>query len=152
GRDAVASFVAGALGALSPALGDVAGIRVGGGMDGEMQYPYDGSVVDGQPSYWGYDTPARTGVGLAVGQHSPPLPGYVYGRGSRSDDAEWASWYLRSLGNFVHWYILQLREDGWDGAVYVLHPSYGMRENVAPRSPGYETQLALGTDYAVQMD
>ncbi|HTY96864.1 MAG TPA: hypothetical protein VMB91_07465 [Solirubrobacteraceae bacterium] len=52
----------------------------------------------------------------------------------------------------MHWYILQLRQDGWEGAVYVLHPSYGMREDFAPRSPEYEQQLALGTDYAVQMD
>ena len=152
GREAVAGFVAGALGALSPTLGDIAGIRVGGGMYGEMQYPYDGSMVDGQPSYWGYDAPAQTGVGLASGQQSSPLPGYVYAQGSPSQDAEWASWYLQSLGNFVHWYILQLRQDGWEGAVYVLHPSYGMREDFAPRSPAYEQQLALGTDYAVQMD
>ncbi len=152
GREAVAEFVAGALGALSPALGDIAGIRVGGGMYGEMQYPYDGSTVAGQPSYWGYDVPAQTGLGLAAGQQSSPLPGYVYGQGSPSEDAQWASWYLQSLGNFVHWYILQLRQDGWEGAVYVLHPSFGMRENFAPRSPEYEQQLALGTDYAVQMD
>ncbi|HTY96863.1 MAG TPA: hypothetical protein VMB91_07460 [Solirubrobacteraceae bacterium] len=92
GREAVAGFVAGALGALSPALGDVSGIRVGGGMYGEMQYPYDGSTVAGQPSYWGYDLPAQTGVGLASGQQSAPLPGYVYGHGSSSEDADWASW------------------------------------------------------------
>ena len=152
GREAVAGFVAGALGALSPALGDIAGVRVGGGMYGEMQYPYDGSMVAGQPSYWGYDAPAQTGVGLASGQRSSPLPGYVYGQGAPAEDAEWASWYLQSLGNFVHWYILQLRQDGWDGAVYVLHPSFGMREDFAPHSPAYEQQLALGTEYAAQMD
>lgn len=152
GREAVASFVSGAMSALGPTLSDVAGIRAGGGMDGEMQYPDDGSTVAGQPSFWGYDLPAQTGAGLAEGEQSTPLPGYVYGQGSPAQDATWASWYEGSLGEFVHWYITQLRDDGWQGPVYVLEPSYGLRENWAPRSFEYEQQVALGTDYAVQMD
>jgi hypothetical protein len=152
GREAVAGFAAGAIGALAPALGEIAGIRVGGGMYGEMQYPDDGSTVNGQPSYWGYDSAAQGGVDLASGELRSPLPGYVYGQGSTAQDAEWASWYLHSLGNFVHWYIVQLRADGWQGPVYVLHPSYGVRENWSLRSQEYQLQLALGTDYAVQMD
>lgn len=152
GREAVAAFAAGALSDLQPELGEIAGIRVGGGIYGEMQYPDDGSMVEGQPSYWGYDAAAQSGTGLAAGEQATPLPGYVYGHGTTSENAEWASWYLQSLGNFVHWYILQLRQDGWQGPVYVLEPSYGMRENWSPRSPEYELQLALGTDYAVQMD
>lgn len=152
GRNAVASFVAGAIGALQPELEDIAGIRAGGGMWGEMQYPSDGSTIDGQPSYWGYDTPAQTGAGLASGEQSSRLPGYVYGQGSAAEDSTWAAWYLQSLGNFVHWYVLQLRQDGWQGPVYVLHPSYGLRDKWSPRSPEYEQQLAQGTDFAVQMD
>jgi hypothetical protein len=152
GRTAVADFAAGALDRLQPVLGDISGVRVGGGTNGEMQYPYDGSTVAGQPSFWGYDDAAQDGIDLAAGEQSTPLPGYVYGRGSSSQDAEWASWYLHSLGDFVHWYILELRKDGWSGSVYVLHPSYGMRENWSPRSAAYEEQLAIGTDYAVQMD
>ncbi len=152
GREAVASFVAGALGALAPELSDVAGIRVGGGANGEMQYPRGGSTVTGEPSFWGYDTPAQSGAGIAEGEQATPLRRYVYGHGSAAQDSIWAAWYERSLGQFVHWYVTRLRAGGWQGPVYVLEPSYGVRENWSPRSPEYELQVALGTDYAVQLD
>lgn len=152
GREAVASFVSEAMRALAPALSAVTAVRVGGGMYGEMQYPNDGSTVDGEPSFWGYDLPAQSGAGLAEGEQSTPLPGYVYGQGSAAQDASWASWYERSLGGFVHWYITLLRADGWSGPVYVLEPSYGQRQNWSPRSFAYEQQVAIGTDYAVQLD
>ena len=152
GRQAVAGFVSEAMRALAPALTAVSGVRVGGGMYGEMQYPIVGSTVEGEPSFWGYDLPAQTGAGLAEGEQSTPLPGYVYGRGSAGQDAAWAYWYESSLGEFVHWYIGQLRADGWSGPVYVLEPSYGQRQNVSPRSFAYEQQVAIGTDYAVQLD
>ncbi len=152
GRQAVAGFVSGAMHALAPAISEVTGVRAGGGMFGEMQYPIDGSMVSGEPSFWGYDLPAQSGVGLAEGEQRTPLPGYVYGHGSAAEDATWASWYERSLGEFVHWYITLLRADGWSGPVYVLEPSYGQRANWSPRSFAYEQQVAIGTDYAVQMD
>lgn len=152
GREDVAAFVSGAMRALAPALPDVTGVRAGGGMYGEMQYPSDGSTVGGEPSFWGYDLPAQTGAGLAEGEQSTPFPGYVYGEGSPAQDASWASWYERSLGEFVHWYVTTLRADGWSGPVYVLEPSYGQRDNWSPRSFAYEEQVAIGTDYAVQLD
>lgn len=152
GRQAVASFVSRAIGDLKSVLGDVSGIRAGGGMYGELQFPIDGSSVNGQPSYWGYGQAAQSGVGIASGETATPLPGYVYGTGSSAQDAEWASWYLGSLASWIHWYVLQLRGAGWNGPIYVLHPSFGLRTNWSPESAAYEQQLAQGTDPATMMD
>ena len=152
GRNAVASFVAGAMSALRPVMSDIAGIRAGGGMFGELQYPYDGSSVNGQPSYWGYGSAPQHGVDLATNESTCPFPGYVYGHGTAAQNTEWSNWFFQSLANFVAWYIETLRQNGWSGPVYVLHPSFGVRGNWRPTSAAYELQLAHGTDYAIQMD
>ena len=114
--------------------------------------PHDGSTVDGSPSYWGYDQAAQAGVDLAAGESATPLPHYVYGTGTAAQDAQWANWYFGSLADWIHWYVRLLRDDGWTGPTYVLHPSYGERTNWSPKSPSYELQLALGTDPGLDMD
>jgi hypothetical protein len=152
GRQAVSSFIGGALADLQPVLSDVAGIRAGGGVYGELDFPNDGSTVNGEPSFWGYDAAAQQGVGLASGESACPLPGYVYGSGTAAQDAEWANWYLGSLASWISWYTQLLQTDGWSGPTYVLSPSSGMRTNFTPRSTAYEQQLAYGTDWGVMMD
>jgi hypothetical protein len=152
GRQAVSSFIGGAMADLQPYLGDVAGIRAGGGVYGELDFPNDGSTVNGEPSFWGYDAAAQHGVGLASGEAPTPLPGYVYGSGTAAQDTQWANWYLGSLANWSKWYAQLLRTDGWTGPTYFLNPSSGMRSNFTPRSVQYEQQLAYGTDWGVMMD
>jgi hypothetical protein len=159
GREDVSSFVSGALADLAPVAGDVAGIRAGGGVDGELDFPPNDSTglfnllpAIGSESYWGYDLSAQLGIGLASGESSTPLPGYVYGTGTAAEDTEWANWYLGSLAAWIKWYVQLLRSDGWSGPIYVLHPSYGMRSDYAPESAAYEQQLAFGTDPATMMD
>jgi hypothetical protein len=152
GREAVASFVAGAMSALRPSVAHIAGIRAGGGMFGELQYPYDGSTENGQSSFWGYGAAPQLGVNLAPNESRCPLPGYVYGHGNSASDARWAAWFFHSLASFATWYILQLRDNGWSGPVYVLHPSFGVRANWSADSAAYELELAHGTDFTIQMD
>ena len=101
GRNAVASFVSGAISALQPVMSDITGIRAGGGMFGELQYPYDGSTVQGLPSYWGYGAAPQHGIDLAPNESPCPLPGYVYGEGDAAQNAKWANWFFRSLASFV---------------------------------------------------
>lgn len=152
GRDAVDDFTRKALTGLRGRFGSVAGIRMGGGTFGEAQYPLSSSSVDGRPSFWGYGAAAQTGSGLAAGQQSTPLPGYVHGTGTSAQDTVWAQWYLASLARFLRHFALELRAGGWQGPVHVLHPSFGVRDNWAPRSAAYQLELAHGTDFGVQMD
>jgi hypothetical protein len=151
GRQDVANFVGGVMAQLQPYLGDIAGIRAGGGVYGELDFPPAGSV-NGKSAFWGYDAAAQTGAGLATGESATPLPGYVYGTGTAAQNTEWANWYLGSLASWIKWYAQLLRTDGWTGPTYVLSPSSGQRTSWSTTSAGYEQQLAYGTDWGVMMD
>lgn len=144
GRAYAADFIGKAMRGLN--LSAVESIRIGGGNRGELQFP----PVGGPPyRFWGYSAPAQTGAGLASGMSRTPLPGYVpFGQGSTVElDTAWSSWYLDSLKNFMTWQIQQFRAAGWQGNLYVLHASWGMRSNWNRTNSGYQEAVAQGQDW-----
>ncbi|MHA3702952.1 beta-galactosidase [Jatrophihabitans sp. YIM 134969] len=95
-------------------------VRVGGGMYGELSYPY---TFDAQNlvtnSYWAFDRNAAK---------SNPVPGWKPGDPSpHGEAATFLTWYLNALVDYQNWQVKVLRNAGYRGNVAVLYPSYGMR-------------------------
>ncbi|MGB4768213.1 MAG: hypothetical protein WBP22_03055 [Candidatus Saccharimonas sp.] len=110
------------------------------------------SLNIGVHSFWGYGAAAQTGAGLASDQAICPLPGYTLFSGTDAQDSAWLNWYIGGLGNWIKWYIAQMRAAGWTCNFHVCHPGYGVRSN-QPRvssslSAGYRQAASLGEDTA----
>ncbi|MHA3702944.1 hypothetical protein ACXR2U_12270 [Jatrophihabitans sp. YIM 134969] len=95
-------------------------VRAGGGVLGELSYPYtfgpDGLV---QNRYWAYDDHARAADPVGAWRPGDPSP---HGEAQR-----FLSWYLDALVDFQDWQVDALRAAGYRGPVAMLYPSHGMR-------------------------
>lgn len=70
---------------------------------------------------------------------------------SGSADQDFVEWYLDSLTRYMVWQVERVRTLGYTGSIHVLHPSFGLRSNMAFGSDGYRIQAAEGVDYARQV-
>lgn len=114
------------------ALGtDWQAVRIGGGMYNEINYPaasYSDSSGNHQNCYWGFDSAAQTGAGLAIGVSPCPVPGWIPGNASPNGEAsQFVNWYLSSIGNYVNWQIQTVRNSGFGGPILALCGSWGVR-------------------------
>lgn len=150
GRDYAADFVRKVLTALDLAWIDR--VQLGGGIRGELQFP----LVGRRPPYkfWCYAGHAQFGgPDLAAGVQSATQaglpPNYVpFGPGSTAEnDEKFRSWYVGSLTTMMIWLIGEHRKAGWDGPIFVLHPSVGLRSNTTPDDWSYQEAIAQGQDW-----
>jgi hypothetical protein len=117
------------LAALFAQLGaDWAGVRLGGGWYGEINYP-DVSFAGKNNCYWAFDPLAQGAKpGLPSGLSPCPVPGWKPG-GPVVDPASarlFADWYLDSLKHYHDWQIATVREH-YAGPLMMLYPSWGIR-------------------------
>lgn len=108
---------------------DFDAIRVGGGGNGELQYPQGG--FNGRPNpLWAYDPVAQGEVpGLAEGVPVNPVPGWRPGDPDPGNEKAGAfyRWYIGALATWQNWQIEQYRSRGFTGDLYVMVGAYGMR-------------------------
>jgi hypothetical protein len=97
--------------------GTAQAIRIGGGVDGELDYP-PASTPGHTNDYWAFDASA---------QAQSPVPGWKPGDGSPNGQAQtFLNWYLNSLTTFEDWQISTLRS-AYPGPIIVLFPGWGIR-------------------------
>lgn len=144
GRTYVSEFIAALGSALSAVSPDTYAVKIGGGYYGELHYPP--SAISGGYSAWGYGASMQSGTGLSPDQAACPLPGYAVGSGTAAQDTQWWNWYLNGMGNWLTWFIAQMRSAGWHCPYYVCHPGYGVRSNQGVQSAGYQQAAGEGED------
>ncbi|MGI8910318.1 MAG: twin-arginine translocation signal domain-containing protein [Rubrobacteraceae bacterium] len=149
GRDYAADFIRKVLAALD--LTQIDRVELGGGIRGELQFPLVGSYPY---KFWCYASHAQLGgTDLAVGAQSATQAGlpknYVpFGAGSTSvNDDLFRSWYISSLRSMMIWLISEHRKGGWNGPIFVLHPSFGLRSNTTRADRSYQEAVAQGQDW-----
>lgn len=107
---------------------DWAGVRLGGGWYGEVNYPA-AKFAGKDNSYWAFDPIAQGKIpGLPAGVKPCPVPGWKPGQASRDHDSarRFAAWYLESLQNYHDWQIATVRRH-YKGPLHMLYPSWGIR-------------------------
>lgn len=117
------------LAALFKHLGtDWAGVRLGGGWYGEVNYP-DASFAGKSNCYWAFDAFAQGAKpGLPAGVKPSPVRGWKPGDPS-TDHASarlFIDWYLDSQKNYHDWQIASVRRH-YAGPLMMLYPSWGIR-------------------------
>lgn len=114
-------------------------VRLGGGWYGELNYP-DPTHAGRVNSYWGFDDLASgQRPGRPPGVTANPVPTWRPGVPSAgsTDAAQFADWYLDSLGDYHDWQIETVRAL-YPGTLLMLYPSWGIR-------PG-QLDAAVATD------
>jgi hypothetical protein len=158
GRVETDDFISQVVAGLASRYSKLHSIRVGGLTFGEALFPdarADGTFTS--PSFWGFGTAAQGGAGLQTGMAAAPKPGYVpyVGGGgfsqSTANDNEWIAWYLDSMTRFIAAQIATIRAAGWTGRLYVMHPSFGIRDDWAITDASYKIELMMGADSSVVM-
>ncbi len=127
------------------ALGDsykakLCGVRLGGGPFGELMFPKPGS----EPyAWWGFGLAPQSGADLAEDQSVAPrlAPGTNQGAEKR-----WIEWFHDSLNTFLLW-LIEVHRDNWNGDIFVLHPSFGIRDDWPLDSDTYYLSAAEGQDW-----
>ena len=148
GRTAVSDFVRKTLAALD--LTKVDAVKLGGGIKGELQFP---SVGGAAPyAFWGYGAAQQNGADLATGMTRCPAavryPFVPFAAGNAAaDNTTWTNWWLDGLKTWMLWLIGEHRAGGWDGLVYVQHPSFGLRSNWTQADATYQEAVAQGQDW-----
>ncbi len=107
---------------------DWAGVRLGGGWYGEINYP-DAKFAGKDNCYWAFDSIAQgEKPGLPEGMKPCPVPGWKPGDASPGHESarRFAEWYLESLQNYHDWQIATVRRY-YDGPLHMLYPSWGIR-------------------------
>ncbi|WP_380156949.1 hypothetical protein [Kineococcus sp. R86509] len=148
-------FVQSYLNGLFAAIGkDFDLVRVGGGIMGELSYPYE-IAADGSARYdwWAFDSAAMTHNPVRNWRPGQPSP--------NREASRFLTWYLNSLVTSQNWQISSLRRAGYAGDVAVLYPSYGMRPGDAAAaaagnlaggtSPEVNGEIQRGYDFARQI-
>jgi hypothetical protein len=123
-REAVGDYLA-ELDAVVP-LNTLAAIRVGTGGNGELGFPTSGAdTADGNP-FWGFDSAAQEGEGLAAGMEVTTMPGWAPGdaewRGEEvtaEDAGNWFRWYSNSVADAAVWVVGVLRQQGFEGDIHL---------------------------------
>jgi hypothetical protein len=126
-------------------------VRVGGGLLGELDYPYiraNGKVAN---DYWAFDATARA---------ASPVPGYRPCVGDPRQAARFLRWYFDRLVAFQNWQVRTVRR-WYPGLIAVLYPSWGVRpgdftravaDNLCGHSPAEQNgEIQLGVDHARQI-
>jgi len=107
---------------------DWAGVRLGGGWYGEVNYPA-AKFAGKDNCYWAFDPIAQgKKYGLPDGIAPCPVPGWKPGQPSPDNASarRFAEWYLDSLKNYHDWQIAAVRRY-YDGPLMMLYPSWGIR-------------------------
>lgn len=107
---------------------DWAGVRLGGGWYGEVNYP-SAKFAGKTNCYWAYDPVAQGEIpGLPAGMKPSPVPGWKPGQPSPGNDSArlFIEWYLDSLKNYHDWQIATVRAH-YKGPLMMLYPSWGIR-------------------------
>lgn len=89
-------------------------VRVGGGYDGELDYPPPAGG-ESPDQYWAYGPAA---------QSASPVPGWKPCTGPATEARKFLTWYLDALVNFQQWQITTVRHV-YSGDIAVLYPSVG---------------------------
>ncbi len=135
-RDHLGAYLA----ALFQQLGtDWAGVRLGGGWYGELNYPA-ARFAGNSNCYWAFDAIAQGRErGLPAGMEPCPVPGWVPGQPSDDHGSArlFANWYFDSLKHYHDWQIATVRRH-YAGHLMMLYPSWGIR-------PG-QLDAAIGKD------
>lgn len=102
-------------------------VRVGGGMSGELSYPYTFNAQTLVANrYWAFDVNAAA---------TDPVPTWRPGRPSpHGEAARFLDWYQNALVGYQNWQISVLRQVGYTGNAAVLYPSFGMRPGDADKA------------------
>jgi hypothetical protein len=123
-REAVSDYLT-ELNAVVP-LNTLAAIRVGTGVNGELGYPTSGADTADSNPFWGFDSAAQEGKGLADGIEVTPMPGWAPGDAEWNGDevttaqvAEWFRWYSNSVADAVVWVVGVLRAQGFEGDIHL---------------------------------
>ena len=120
---------------------DWAGVRLGGGWYGELNYP-PAVFAKKTNCYWAFDPVAQgRAPGLPAGVRPCPVPGWKPGQASPGNASArlFIEWYLDSLKNYHDWQITTVRRH-YKGPLMMLYPSWGIR-------PG-QLEAAIATDLA----
>lgn len=142
GRVKVAGFIDVLFAALGPAyLSKIWAIRLGGGPFGELGFPNPGSAPFF--SLWGFGAAPQLGIDLAFDQTIAPHLGPW---ATQEMKEAWIGWFHSSLDVFVTWLIAAHRTY-WKGPIFVLHPSFGIRDNWEFDSVAYQQAAAEGQDW-----
>lgn len=107
---------------------DWAGVRLGGGWYGEINYP-SAWFAEKDNCYWAFDPIAQgKEQGLPSGMTPCPVPDWKPGSASLGNISAklFSAWYLQSLQNYHDWQISTLRHY-YDGPLMMLYPSWGIR-------------------------
>ncbi|MEJ2888068.1 beta-galactosidase [Actinomycetospora aeridis] len=109
------------------------GLRVGTSAAGEIGYPGPHESGYGVTSWWAFGEAAQTGAGLAPGQRSTPMPGWVPGSAQWSGGTatargagEWFGWYSGALVEALAAQARVLRGAGFTGEVHLPVPGRGV--------------------------
>ena len=89
-------------------------VRVGGGFDGELDYPPP-VIGESANQYWAYGPTAQAGA---------PEPGWRPCSENHSGARAFLTWYLASLVDYQQWQIRSVRSV-YTGQIAVLYPSIG---------------------------
>lgn len=144
-RAAMAGYIQNVFQKLGTAWG---GVNWGGGLVyDEVRYPW--CPTGRSNCFWAYDSNARA---------QNPVPGYTPATGNIAQAQTFATWYNRSLQNYITWGMGIIRKY-YGGQLIVLLPSWGIRpgdiQNAVSANlngkPYRSSEVAGGMDWASQL-